>query len=421
MPWKRKSSKRLPGSVGYDRGSVTLATHRKKAADRPGPGKDSIADAYLAAAALLYDMAALQGTERSRFGYKRAAKAIAGLSVPVADLVAAGTLREVPFVGPSSERIITEFVTGGSSPTLEAAIAKTGKPSLIDEKRALRDGYLSHAVMAEALATPAEEGVVTLADYRGDFQMHSTWSDGSETIQVMAEAAMALGHTCLGITDHSYGLPIARGMSMEKATRQWAEIDALNDRWKGSFRVFKGIEANILIDGSLDVQPEERALFEFVVASPHSQLRRKEQQTTRMVNAVKAPGVAILGHPRGRMFNSRPGISADWDVVFSQAAKRGVAIELDGNWHRQDIDYRLAARALAAGCVFALDSDAHATGELRFSEYAIAHARLAGIPAERVINCWSEARLEEWMRERRGNSAKPARARRATPARRTPR
>lgn len=398
-----------------------MATHRNKTGDRPAPAAASVADANLAAAALLYDMAALQPTERSRFGYKRAAKAIAGLSVPVADLVAAGTLRDVPFVGPSSERIVTEFVTGGSSPTLEAAIARTGKPALVEEKRALRDGYLSHAVMAQVLATPAAEGVVTTADYRGDFQMHSTWSDGTETIQTMAEAAIELGHRCLGITDHSYGLPIARGISMEKAARQWKEIDALNAGWKGSFRVFKGIEANILVDGSLDVQPDERNLFEFVVASPHSQLRRKEQQTTRMVNAVKAPGVAILGHPRGRMFNSRPGISADWDAVFAQAAKRGVAIELDGNWHRQDIDYRLAAHALAAGCIFALDSDAHSTGELRFSEYAIAHARLAGIPADRVINCWSDERLEEWMRERRGNSAKPARARRAAPVRRTPR
>ena len=398
-----------------------MARYQKKAPARPGPAAASIADANLAAAALLYDMAALQPTERSRFGYKRAAKAIAGLSVPVADLVAAGTLREVPFVGPSSERIVTEFVKEGSSPTLEAAVARTGKPSMVEEKRALRDGYLSHAVMAEALSTPAAEGVVTKADYRGDFQMHSTWSDGTETIQTMAEAAMELGHACLGITDHSYGLPIARGVSMEKAARQWAEIDELNARWNGSFRVFKGIEANILIDGSLDLHPGERALFEFVVASPHSQLRRKEQQTSRMVNAVKAPGVAILGHPRGRMFNSRPGISADWDAVFAQAAKRGVAIELDGNWHRQDIDYRLAARALAAGCIFALDSDAHSTGELRFSEYAIAHARLAGIPAERVINCWSDGRLEEWMRERRGSSAKPARARRGAPVRRTPR
>jgi len=398
-----------------------LTSHRKKPVGPAGEGAALMADSNLAAAALLYDMAALQPTERSRFGYKRAARAIAGLSVPVSDLVSAGTLGEVPFVGPSSERIVTEFVRGGSSPTVEAAIAKAGSPSVVEEKRALRDGYLSHAVMVEALATPAAEGVVTRGDYRGDFQMHSTWSDGTETIETMAKAAMDLSHTCLGITDHSYGLPIARGISMEQAARQWQEIDALNAKWKGSFRVFKGIEANILVDGSLDVQPVERALFEFVVASPHSQLRRKEHQTTRMVNAVRAPGVAILGHPRGRMFNSRPGISADWDAVFAQAAKRGVAIELDGNWHRQDIDYRLAERAMAAGCIFALDSDAHSTGELRFSDYAIAHARLAGIPAERVINCWSGERLEEWMRERHGSTAKRARARRAAPVRRMPR
>jgi histidinol phosphatase-like PHP family hydrolase len=246
--------------------------------------------------------------------------------------------------------------------------------------------------------------------------MHSTWSDGTERIAVMARAALELGHTCLGITDHSYGLPIARGISMEQASRQWVEIDRLNERFDGTFRVFKGIEANILADGTLDVQPEERALFEFVVASPHALLRRKEDQTARMVNAVKAPGVAILGHPRGRMFNSRAGVSADWDVVFEHAARHGVAIELDGNWHRQDIDYLLAGRALEAGCLFALDSDAHAIGELRYSEYAIAHARLAGVPADRVINCWSDDRLEAWMRERhgrRGNTGKPARAPRA--------
>jgi histidinol phosphatase-like PHP family hydrolase len=370
-----------------------------------------IADANLAAAALLYDMAALQSTERSRFGYKRAAKAIAGLPVAVSDLVAAGTLRDVPFVGPASERIITELVTLGSSPTVEAAIAKGGKQAVVEEKRALRDGYLSHAVMAAALDAPAEAGVVSRSDYRGDFQMHSTWSDGTERIAAMGKAAMELGHTCLGITDHSYGLPIARGISMEKAARQWVEIDALNAKLRGRFRVFKGIEANILADGTLDVQPDERAQFEFVVASPHSLLRRPEDQTARMVNAVKAPGVAILGHPRGRMFNSRPGISADWDVVFAQAAKRGVAIELDGNWHRQDIDYLLAKRALDAGCLFALDSDAHAIGELRFSDYAIAHARIAGVPADRVINCWSDERLEEWMGERRRSKGKAKRKR----------
>jgi len=397
--------------MSHDRsgGSVTLATHRRKGAAAAAKGKTAIADGNLAAAALLYDMAALQPAERSRFGYKRAAKAIAGLPVAVSDLVAAGTLSEVAFVGPASARIITELVTLGSSPTVEAAIAKGGKRALVEEKRALREGYLSHTVMAAALDTPAEDGVVSRRDYRGDFQMHSTWSDGTERIATMATAAMELGHTCLGITDHSYGLPIARGISMEKAARQWDEIDVLNEKLRGRFRVFKGIEANILVDGSLDLQPDERARFEFVVASPHSQLRRQEDQTARMVNAVKAPGVAILGHPRGRMFNSRPGISADWDVVFAQAAKRGVAIELDGNWHRQDIDYLLAKRALDAGCLFALDSDAHSIGELRFSEYAIAHARIAGVPADRVINCWSDARLEEWMEERRGSKQKAKR------------
>jgi histidinol phosphatase-like PHP family hydrolase len=383
-----------------------------------------VPDQNLAAAALLYDMAALQPTERSRFGYKRAARAIAGLAVPVADLVAAGTLREVPFVGPSSEKIVREFVTTGSSPTVEAALEKAGSRAEVVAKRALRDGYLSHALLAQALETEAEPGVVSKPDYRGDFQMHSTWSDGTEKISTMAQAAMELGHSCLGITDHSYGLPIARGISMEQARRQWQEIDTLNERFEGRFRIFKGIEANILVDGSLDVQPDERAEFEFVVASPHSQLRRKDDQTERMLNAVRSPGVAILGHPRGRMFNSRPGVSANWDRVFEEAAKRDVAIELDGNWHRQDIDYILAARALDAGCIFALDSDAHSVGELRFSEYAIAHARLAGIPAGRVINCWSDERLEAWMRERhgrRGSSAKRGRAPRAPRSAPTPR
>ena len=383
-----------------------MTTHKKPPrepkAERPGQARSTdraeISDGNLKAAALLYDMASLQPTERSRFGYKRAGKAIAGLKVPVAELVRAGTLREVPYVGPSSERIITEFVTLGSSPTVEAAVAKAGKSADVAAQQALRDGYLSHAILAQALEAEAEPGVVSRDDYRGDFQMHSTWSDGGEPLSVMAAAAVDLGHGCLGITDHSYGLPIARGMSMAQAARQWEEIDRINTRYDGAFRIFKGIEANILVDGSMDVTLEERRQFEFVVASPHSQLRRKEDQTPRMVSAVKAPAVAILGHPRGRMFNSRPGITADWDAVFEAAAKRKVAIELDGNWHRQDIDYMLARRALDAGCLFALDSDAHSIEELRFSDYAIAHARIAGIPAERVINCWSDEALDDWMR-----------------------
>ena len=345
-------------------------------------------------------MAELQPTERSSFGYKRAAKAIVGLPMAVTDVVAAGTLREIPFIGPASARVITEFVETGKSETVEAAVAKSAKASKIAERRLHREHFLSHFVMQQALSSN-RAGVVAKGDFRGDFQMHSTWSDGGESIAAMAEACMALGHTCLGITDHSYGLPIARGMTMDAVTKQHREIDELNGKWRGAFRVFKGIEANILADGALDLQPEERSVFEFVIASPHSVLRKAEDQTARMLAAVTGKGVAMLGHPRGRMFNNRGGVIADWGRVFEAAATRNVAIELDGNWHRQDIDYVLAARALDAGCIFALDSDAHSIGELRFTDYAIAHARLAGIPAERVINCWSNERLENWMEERR--------------------
>jgi histidinol phosphatase-like PHP family hydrolase len=391
-----------------------LATYRKtikKPARKPtGPSVRLLAaadaivndDLNMAAAALLQDMAALQSTERSQFGYKRAAKAIVGLPVPVSDLVRAGTLRDVEFVGPSSARVITELVEQGRSATVDAALVKSTKASQVVSLRQFRESFLSHMAMARALAAPLGGGTVRLAEYRGDFQMHSTWSDGGETIETMAEACRRLGHSCLGITDHSYGLPIARGVTMADIARQHREIDALNAKYAGEFRVFKGIEANILGDGTLDLQSDERTVFEFVVASPHSLLRKSEDQTARMLGAVRGASVTILGHPRGRMYNKRPGITADWDRVFEEAAKRRVAIELDGNWHRQDIDFALARRALQAGCLFALDSDAHSIGELRFSDYAVAHARLAGIPTARVINCWSNEELGEWMEERRG-------------------
>ena len=415
MPAKRVRKTAISGTI-YEE-AIGSAAQGGKPATHTGVTPE-VADLNLQAAGLLYDMAALQPTERSRFGYKRAAKAILNLPVRVEELIDAGTLSEIPYVGPSSTRIVTELVRQGSSATVEAALDRSGKGATIRTQRALREGYLSHLQLAQALATDAGDAIVSKADYRGDFQMHSTWSDGGETIGTMANAAMALGHTCLGITDHSYGLPVARGITMEQAARQWSEIDRLNSKYEGRFRVYKGIEANILVDGALDLQPDECAQFEFVVASPHSALRKSDDQTQRMLAAIRTPGVAILGHPRGRMFGSRPGVSADWDAVFEEAARLDVAIEIDGNWHRQDIDYRLASRALAAGCLFALDSDAHSIPELRFSDYAIAHARLARVPADRVINCWSDERLTEWMRARHGGrrrSATRGRARRARP------
>jgi histidinol phosphatase-like PHP family hydrolase len=377
-------------------------------------------DLNLAAAALLYDMVALQPSERSAFGYKRAAKAIVNLTESVVDLAAADRLRDVPFVGPASTRIVRELVESGSSVTVEKAIAASSKASDVAKRRALRANFLSEHAMRQVLAAALPAASVSRESFRGDFQMHSTWSDGAESLPLMIEGCAALGQTCLGITDHSHGLPIAKGMSMETVARQHQEIDALNAGLAGRFRVFKGVEANIQADGTLDLAPEERQHFEFVVAAPHAKLRRTEDQTARMLAAINEPGIAMLGHPRGRVFDTRGGVQCDWPRIFAVAAERGIAVELDGNWHRQDLDFTLAAQALEAGCVFALDSDAHSRRELRFTDYAIAHARLAGIPSERVINCWSDDRLAAWMAERQGRSpsrtagsAKAARGRRA--------
>ena len=356
-------------------------------------------DRNIVAAGYLYDLANLQSNERSSFGYKRAAKVLAtGLDRSVVDLIEEGTLRDVPFVGASTERVVAELVKTGGSASVERSIAASSKRADVEKRRTFRRAYLSRHTMRLALDAPLPASIVSTRSYRGDLQMHSTWSDGAESIADLAEGAAALGWSRIGVTDHSYGLPIARGMSMEAALRQHDEIDEVNARFKGRVRVYKGVEANILVDGALDLQEDERRVFEYVIASPHSQLRKDTDQTARMLAAVRLRGVAILGHPQGRMYNSRPGISADWRKVFREAAARGVAVEIDGNWHRQDIDYELAAVALEEGCLFALDSDAHSIAEFPFTDYAIAHARIAEVPADRVVNCWEESRFDDWLR-----------------------
>jgi putative hydrolase len=156
------------------------------------------------------------------------------------------------------------------------------------------------------------------------------------------------------------------------------------------------------------MHPSELTEFDLVVASPHSSLRKTIDQTERMLAAVSMPGVHILGHPRGRMFNSRAGVIADWPAVFTRAAQTRVAIEIDGDVSRQDVDYRLATAAMKAGCVFALDSDAHAANQLWMADYALAHARLAAIPCDRIINCWPASEILEWARTFRQVAASEA-------------
>jgi putative hydrolase len=351
-------------------------------------------DVNLELAGLLFDMVHVAGEKNPRaFGYKRAAKAVLRLDRQITPLVTANTFRAIPGIGPTTDRIARELIHDGRSAFVERMVQEAGKEESLAKLRTLRQYFLSRAAVAEIVKRRAGP---SRAKYRGDFQMHSVWSDGAETIESIVQECLSRGRTCAGITDHSYGLAIAGGMTMEQVAAQHAEIDAVNAKYQKRFRVFKGIEANIRPDGTVDMTPDELRRFEFVVASPHSLLRKGIDQTDRMVGAVSQPGVCILGHPQGRRYNVRPGVSADWEQVFAVAAKRKVAIEIDGSWDRQDVHYALAARALEHGCIFALDSDAHSHPEYNFVDIAIAHAKLAGIPQRRIINYWSDEDILDW-------------------------
>jgi histidinol phosphatase-like PHP family hydrolase len=353
-------------------------------------------DANLEIAALLLDVSEVYRPSARFWGYKNAARSIRRFPVFLSELSDRQIL-EIPGIGPASLRIVREYLDAGESGTVARILRESGKADVIDARRALRRNFLSEAMVRKVLTEP-RKGAVAREAYGGDFQMHSRGSDGTDDIETLATACMARGYRCMAVTDHSYGLPIAGGMPMDAMRAQHAEIDELNRQFGGEFRIFKGVEANILQNGALDVQTGELAEFDLVVASPHSMLRKTFDQTERMLEVVSIPGVHILGHPRGRIFNSRAGVVADWPAVFRRAAETGVAVELDGDVSRQDLDYRIATAAKKAGCVFALDSDAHAAGQLWMADYALAHARLAGIPAARIINCWAPADILQWAR-----------------------
>ena len=363
-------------------------------------------DTNLGVAALLLDLAEVYKPSPQYWGYKNASRSIRRHPAFLSDLADTEILA-IPGVGPSTMRIIREYLDTGTSATVARIVAGSGKAAELETRQALRRNFLS-AAMVQKVLSDRKRGAVAREDYGGDFQMHSRGSDGSDSIAMLAKGCIARGYRCMCVTDHSYGLPIAGGMTIDEMRAQHKEIDALNRKLGAEFRVFKGVEANILLDGSLDMAAAELQEFDLVVASPHSSLRKSIDQTERMLNAVSLPGVHILGHPRGRMFNSRAGVIADWPAVFKRAAETGVAIEIDGDVSRQDVDFRLAMAAKKADCVFALDSDAHAADQLWMADYAIAHARLAGITKDRIVNCWPIDRILDWARTFRRSTASNA-------------
>lgn len=244
--------------------------------------------------------------------------------------------------------------------------------------------------------------LITLDDIQGDLQSHTTWSDGKSSVLEMAQAALAQGLKYLLITDHSHGLGVVQGMSPADARRQRAEIDAANAELAGAFTVLHGIEIEIRADGTLDYADEDLAPFDIVLASLHTSLRQpREQVTQRLLNAIRNPYVAIIGHPRGRLLPDREPADLDMDAVFEAAAEHGVALEINANPHRLDLDGVHARRAVELGVRLTISTDAHRPEELANMRYGVWAARRGWVTAADVVNAWPLERVLQWVKERR--------------------
>jgi DNA polymerase (family 10) len=236
---------------------------------------------------------------------------------------------------------------------------------------------------------------------RAELHSHSTWSDGRATIREMALAARARGLQVLAITDHSGGLGITGGLSLEDIVRQRAEIEALQIELGDSIRLLQGAEVEIRADGTLDYSDEVLGQFDIVVASLHTSLRQpRTQVTNRLLNAIRNPHVDIIGHPTGRLIPDREGADLDMDAVLAAAAASGVALEINANPNRLDLDDVYARRAMEMGIRLAINTDAHDPGHLAQEVFGIALARRAWVEPQHVINTWEPDALLAWLRAR---------------------
>ena len=245
---------------------------------------------------------------------------------------------------------------------------------------------------------------------RGDLQMHTRWSDGSGTIAQMAEVARERGYAYIAITDHSKGLKIAGGIDEAQLREQAAEIAKVNlsiARGGTKFTVLGSIEMNLNPRGEGDMDPRALSRLDLVLGSFHSVLRVKQDQTERYLAAIRNPQIQILGHPRGRIYNYRLGLKADWLRVFAEAARLDKAVEIDCYPDRQDIDLSLLKLARTEGVRISLGTDAHHPWQFAFIEFGLAAALKAKIPAERILNFMSILDLKSWAnRLRRRGSRK---------------
>jgi DNA polymerase (family 10) len=296
--------------------------------------------------------------------------------------------------------------------TEEEAYDFLGLPWIAPELR--EDAGEIEAALAGRLPRLIEQ-----ADLRGDLHSHSDWSDGHQPIEVMAEHARRRGYAYQVLTDHSQSLAIARGLTPDRVAEEAEIIAALNERFAAEeaastappetpaegFRLLHGCELEVRADGVLDFEDDLLARFDLVVASVHVSRRQpRAELTQRTLNAIRSPHVDVIAHPSGRMIGRRDDLDLDWDLVYSEAARTGTALEMNGSPHRLDLAVERARRAVGMGCVLSIDSDAHDIDELDYVRWAISQARRAWVTPADVVNTRSRADLLAWAARNGGRT-----------------
>ena len=306
-----------------------------------------------------------------------------------AELVAQGrSLTELSGVGPYLEKVIRRWLD---------------QPEPLAASPAIRRNFISLA-QAKVLVSQKASWLTNL---RGDLQMHTEWSDGSGSVETMAQSAEERGYQYIAITDHSQGLKIAGGINERELADQGREIDETNKRLERAgktVRVLRSVELNLNTRGEGDLADEALTQLDIVLGSFHSALRKTEDQTERYLAALRNPSIQILGHPRGRIYNYRAGLKADWAEVFALAASLDKAAEIDAYPDRQDLSFELLSLAAKAGCRISIGTDAHHVWQLEFIVLGLAHALQAGIKRERILNFMERDELLDWVSEVRGKA-----------------
>lgn len=241
--------------------------------------------------------------------------------------------------------------------------------------------------------------LIRVEDIKGDLQLHTTWSDGKTSVLEMAKAAMAQGREYMLVTDHSFGLGMVNGVKPEDIEKQRAEINEANAKLGDAFHVLHGTECEIKADGSLDFSDDQLAMFDVVLASMHTSLRQpRDQVTERLIKAIRNPYVRIIGHPRGRLIPEREPADLDMEAIFKAAVEEDVAMEINANPHRLDLDAAHARRAIELGVKLTISTDAHEPDHFAFMQYGVWTARRGWVETKHVMNTRSLDEFLAWAR-----------------------